>query len=131
MNKEHHSSISTKGPYILIHYQVLKQDQQKLKLQAYSLFLKLSQLKDKLKQYSKLKKKWNKFKNILRYSKYPIAILFCGADIVLSFILIVGISLALIINEYHEKKLLVLMFEKSFVKFKVNTYVKKWEHITK
>ena len=49
--------------------------QQILKLQADTLFLKLTQLKDKLKHDNKLKKKWNRFKNILRYSKYPIAIL--------------------------------------------------------
>ena len=70
--------------------------QQILKLQADTLFLKLTQLEDKLKHYSKLKRKWNRFKNILRYSKYPIAILFAGADIGLSFIPIVGIPLAII-----------------------------------
>ena len=40
--------------------------QQILKLQADTLFLKLTQLEDKLKHYSKLKGKWNRFKNILR-----------------------------------------------------------------
>ena len=45
-----------------------------LKLQADTLFLKLTQLEDKLKHYYNLKKKWNRFKTILRYSKYPIAI---------------------------------------------------------
>ena len=38
--------------------------QQILKLQADTLFLKLTQLEDKLKHYSKLKRKWNRFKNI-------------------------------------------------------------------
>ena len=70
--------------------------QQILKLQADTLFLKLTQLEDKLKHYNKLKKKWNRFKNILRYSKYPIAILFAGADVGLAFIPIVGIPLAII-----------------------------------
>ena len=69
--------------------------QQILKLQADTLFLKLTQLKEKLKHYSKLKRKWNRFNNILRYSKYPIAILFAGADVGLSFIPIVGIPLAI------------------------------------
>ena len=68
--------------------------QQILKLQADTLFLKLTQLEDKLKHYHKLKKKWNRFKNILLYSKYSIAILFAKADIGLSFIPIVGIPLA-------------------------------------
>ena len=67
-----------------------------LKLQAETLFLKLSQLEDKLKHYSNLNKKWNRFKNIQRYTKYPIAILFAGADIGLAFIPIVGIPLAII-----------------------------------
>ena len=49
-----------------------------------------------MKHYSKLKKKWNKFKNILRYSKYSIAILFAGADVGLAFIPIVAIQLAII-----------------------------------
>ena len=60
---------------------VQTEHQQKLKLQADTLFLKVNQLENKLKHYSKLKRKWNRFKNILRYSKYPIAILFAGADI--------------------------------------------------
>ena len=67
-----------------------------LKLQAETLFLKVTQLKDKLKHYSNMKKKWNRFKHILRYSKYPIAILFAGADIGLAFIPIVGIPLSII-----------------------------------
>ena len=67
-----------------------------LKLQADTLFLKLTQLEDKLKHYNKLKKKWNTFKYILRYSKYPIAILFAKADVGLAFIPIVGIPLAIL-----------------------------------
>ena len=43
--------------------------QQILKLQADTLFLKITQLEDKIKHYNKLMKKWNRFKNILRYSK--------------------------------------------------------------
>ena len=70
--------------------------QQILKLQADTFFLKLTLLEDKLKHYSKLKRKWNRFKNMLRYNKYSIAILFAGADIGLSFIPIVGIPLAII-----------------------------------
>ena len=44
-----------------------------------------------------MKKTWNRFENILRYSKYPIAILFDGADVELTFISIVGIPLAIIV----------------------------------
>ena len=40
--------------------------QQILKLQADTLFVKLTQLEDKLKHYSTLKRKLNRFKNILR-----------------------------------------------------------------
>ena len=70
--------------------------QQILKLQADTLFLQLTQLEDKLKHYFKLKRKWNRFKNILRYSKYPIAILFAGIDAGLIFLPIIGIPIAII-----------------------------------
>ena len=106
--------------------------QQILKLQADTLFLKLTQLEDKLKHYSKLKRKWNRFKNILRYSKYPIAILFAGADIGLSFIPIVGIPLAIISTAVTLGEVIgANVLEDSFVNVKVNTYDKKCKHITK
>ena len=106
--------------------------QQILKLQADTLFLKLTQLEDKLKHYSKLKRKWNRFKNILRDSKYPIAILFAGADIGLSFIPIVGIPLAIIITAVTLGEVIgANVLEDSFVNVKVNTYDKKCKHITK
>ena len=106
--------------------------QQILKLQADTLFLKLTQLEDKLKHYSKLKRKQNRFKNILRYSKYPIAILFAGADIGLSFIAIVGIPLAIIITTVTLGEVIgANVLEDSFVNVKVNTYDKKCKHITK
>ena len=106
--------------------------QQILKLQADTLFLKLTQLEDKLKHYSKLKTKWNRFKNILRYSKYPIAILFAGADIGLSFIPIVGIPLAIINTAVTLVEVIgANVLEDSFVNVKVNTYDNKCKHITK
>ena len=106
--------------------------QQILKLQADTLFLKLTQLEDKLKHYSKLKRKWNRFKNILRYSKYPIAILFAGADIGLSFIPIVGIQLAIISTAVTLGEVIgAYVLEDSFVNVQVNTYDKKCKHITK
>ena len=105
--------------------------QQILKLQADTLFLKLTQLEDKLKYYSKLKRKWNRFKNILRYSKYPIALLFAGADIGLSFIPIVGIPLAIISTAVTLGEVIgANVLEDSFVNVKVNTYDKKCKHIT-
>ena len=106
--------------------------QQILKLQADTLFLKLTQLEDKLKHYNKLKKKWNRFKNILRYSKYPIAILFAGADVGLAFIPIVGIPLAIISTTVTLGEVIgANILEDSFVNVKVNTYDKKCTHITK
>ena len=106
--------------------------QQILKLQADTLFLKLTQLEDKLKHYSKLKKKWNRFKNILRYSKYPIAILFAGADVGLAFIPIVGIPLAIISTAVTLGEVIgANVLEDSFVNVKVNTYDKKCKYITK
>ena len=103
-----------------------------LKLQADTLFLKLTQLDNKLKHYSKLKRKWNRFKNILRYSKYPIAILFAGADIRLSFIPIVGIPLAIISTTVTLGEVIgANVLEDSVVNVKVNTYDTKCKHITK
>ena len=106
--------------------------QQILKLQVDTLFLKLTQLEDKLKHYSKLKRKWNRFKNILLYSKYPIALLFAGAEIGLSFITIVGIPLAIISTLVTLGKVIgANVLEDSFVNVKVNSYDKKCKHITK
>ena len=56
-----------------------------LKLQADNLFFKLEQIEKELKHYIKLKKKWNIFKNILHYSKYPFAVILTGLDIGLIF----------------------------------------------
>ena len=85
-----------------------------------------------MKQFSKLKRKWNRFKNILRYSKYPIAILFAGADIGLSFIPIIGIPLAIISTTVTLGEVIgANVLEDSFVNVKVNTYDKKCKHITK
>ena len=106
--------------------------QQILKLQADTLFLKLTQFEDKLKHYSKLKRKWNRFKNILRYSKYPIAILFAGAHIGLSSIPIVGIPLAIISTAVTLGEVIgANVLEDSFVNVKVNMNDKKCKHITK
>ena len=96
--------------------------QQILTLQADTLFLKLTQLENKLKHYSKLKRKWNRFKNILRYSKYPIAILFAGADIGLSFIPIIGIPLAIIITAVTLGEVIgANVLEDSYVNVKVKS----------
>ena len=105
--------------------------QQILKLQADTLFLKLTQLEDKLKHYNKLKKKWNRFKNILRQCNI-IAILFAGADVRLAFIPIVGIPLAIISTTVTLGKVIgANILEDSFVNVKVNTYDKTCTHITK
>ena len=106
--------------------------QQILKLQTDTLFSKLTKLEDKLKHYSKLKSNWNRFKNILRYRKYPIAILYAGGDIGLSFIPINGIPLAIISTTVTLGTVIgANVFENSFVNVKVNTYDKKCKHITK
>ena len=79
-----------------------------------------------------MKKKWNIFKNILWYSKYPIAILFAGADVGLAFITIVGIPLAIISTAVTLGEVIgANILEDSFVNIKVNTYNKKCKHITK
>ena len=102
-----------------------------LKLQADSLFLKVTQLEDKLKHYNKLKKKWNRLKNILRYSKYPIAILFAVADVELTFIPIVGIPLAIISTTVTLDEVIIAnILVDSFVNVKVNNYNKKCKHIS-
>ena len=103
-----------------------------LKLQADSLFAKLTQLEDKLKHYHKLKKRWNGFTNILRYSKYPIAIIFAGADVGLTFIPIVEIPLAIISTAVTLGTVIgANILEDNFVNVKVNNYNKKCNHISK
>ena len=103
-----------------------------LKLQADSLFSKLTQLEDKLKHYNKLKKKWNRFKNILRYIKYVIAILFAGAVVGLTFIPIVGILLAIISTTVTLGEVIgAHILEDRFVNVKVNNYNKECKPISK
>ena len=78
-----------------------------------------------MKHYSKLKRKWNRFKNILQYNKYPIAILFECADIGLSFIPIIGIPLATICTAVTLGEVISAnVLKDSFVNVKVNTYDK-------
>ena len=85
-----------------------------------------------MKHYSKFKRKWNRFKKILRYSKDPIAILFAVTDIELLFILIVKIPLAIISTAVTLGEVIgANVLEDSFVNVKVNTYDKKGKHITK
>ena len=106
--------------------------QQIFKLQADTLFLKLTQLEDKLKHYSKLKKKWNRFKNILRYSKYPIAVIFVGINAGLIVLPIIRIPLAIICTAVTLGEVIGSnVLEDSFVNVKANTYDKKCKHITK
>ena len=84
-----------------------------------------------MKHYHKLKNKWNRFRDILRYSKYPIAIIFAGVDVGLSFIPIVGIPLAIISTTITLGKVIgANVWEDSFVNVKVNTYDKKCKHIS-
>ena len=102
-----------------------------LKIQTDSLFSKLTQLEDKLKHYNKLKKKWNRFKNILRYIKYPIAILFAVANVGLTFIFIFGIPLAIISTTVTLGKVIgANILEDSIVNVKVNNYNNKCKHIS-
>ena len=95
-------------------------DQQILNLQADTLFLKLTQFENKLKHYNNLKKNWNRCKYILRYSKYPIDILFAGADVELAFIPIVGIPFAIISTTVKLEEVIgANILEDSFVNVKV------------
>ena len=85
-----------------------------------------------MKHYSKLKRKWNRFTNILRYSKYPIAIIFAGINAGLLFLPIINIPLAIISTAVTLGEVINANFLKySFVNVKVNTYDKKCIHITK
>ena len=103
-----------------------------LKLQTDILFSKLTQLEDKLKHYHKLKQRWNKFKNILRYSKYPIAVIFAGIDVGLIFLPVIGIPLAIISTAVTLGEVIgANVLKDSFVNVKVNNYDKKCKHINK
>ena len=106
------------------------EDQQILKLQADTLFLKLTQLEDKLKHYSKLKK-YNKFKNIPQYSKYSVAILFAGIDARLIYLPNIDITLTIINIAVTLIVIGADVLEDSFVTVKINTYDKNCKHFTK
>ena len=105
------------------------EDKALLKLQSENLFNKLDQLQKELKHYHKLKHKWNIFKNILHYSKYPLAIILGALDVGLIFTGI-GIPLAIIgasvtIGEVIGTNIL----EDTIVNIKVAKYHNKTIHI--
>ena len=84
-----------------------------------------------MKHYSKLKRKWNRFKNILQYCKYSIAVIFVGIDTGLIFLSIIGILLAIISTAVTLDEVIgANVLEDSFVNVKVNTYDKKCKHIS-
>ena len=107
------------------------QNEQKslIKLQSENLFNKLEQIEKEFKHYNKLKHKWNIFKNILHYSKYPLAVILGGLDVALIFTGI-GIPLALIgagvtIGEVVGTN----VFEDTVVNLKIDKYNKECKHI--
>ena len=107
------------------------QNEQKslIKLQSENLFNKLEQIEKELKHYNKLKHKWNIFKNVLHYSKYPLALILGGLDVALIFTGI-GIPLAIIgagvtIGEVVGTN----VFEDAIVNVKIDKYNKKCKHI--
>ena len=102
-----------------------------LKLQSENLFNKLEQIENEFKNYNKLKHKWNIFKNILHYSKYPLTLILGGLDVALIFTRI-GIPLAIIgagitVGEVVETN----VFEDTIVNVKIDKYNKMCKHIKK
>ena len=100
-----------------------------LKLKSENLFIRLEQIEKDFKRYNKLKHRWNTFKNILHYSKYPLAVILGGLDIALIFT-IIGIPLAVVgatitIGEVIGTNIL----EDTYINIKVNKYNKKCKHI--
>ena len=106
-----------------------KEQKSVLKLQSENLFYKLEQIEKEFKHYKKLKHKWNIFRNILHYSKYPLAVILDGLDIGLIFTGI-GIPLAIVgagitVGEVVGTNIL----EDTFVNVKIDKYHKKCKHI--
>ena len=100
-----------------------------LKLKSENLFIRLEQIEKDFKRYNKLKHRWNTFKNILHYSKYPLAVILGGLDIALIFT-IIGIPLEVVgatitIGEVIGTNIL----EDTYINIKVNKYNKKCKHI--
>ena len=84
-----------------------------------------------MKHYYKLKNKWNRFKNILQYSKYFSAVIFAGIDAGLIFLPVIEILLAIISTAVTIGEVIgVNVIENSYVNVKVNTYDKKCKHIS-
>jgi hypothetical protein len=108
-----------------VHQQELNKEKSK------NLFSKLQQLENEYKHYKKLKHKWNVFKNILHYSKYPVAGFMVVGDVVLLVIptgvtQILGIAgIACTISEVS----LGSIVEDTVVKHKVHKYRHKCEHL--
>ena len=93
------------------------------------LFYKLTQIEKELKHYKKLKKKWNVFKNILHYAKYPTAIVLLGGDIALAFTGI-GIPVAIIGAGITIGELIsVNVLEDTLVKNKIKNYDNHCKHL--
>ena len=104
--------------------------QQILKLKADILFLIFTQLENKLKHYNQLKKKLNKFKNILRYINYLIAILFAGNNVWLACIPIAGILLTIISTTVTFNEVIkAYILKNSFENVKVTNYNKKYKYM--
>ena len=77
------------------------------------------------------KKKFNIYKNILRYSKYPLTILFAGADVGLAFIPIVGLPIAKISTIVTFGEVIgANILEDSLVNVIINNYNKQCKHIS-
>ena len=107
------------------------QNEQKslIKLQSENLFNKLEQIEKEFKHYNKLKHKWNIFKNILHYSKYPLALILGGLDVALIFTGI-GIPLAIIGAGITVGEVVgTNVFEDAIVNMKIDKYNKKCKYI--
>jgi hypothetical protein len=103
------------------------------KLQADNLFFKLEQIEKELQHYHKLKNKWNLFKNILHYSKYPFAVILGGLDVGLIFTGVgIPIAVALAVSGAGLTLAEVIstnVLEDSLVNIKLNKYETKCKHL--
>jgi hypothetical protein len=98
------------------------------KLQTQNLFAKLGELEKELKHYTKLKRRWNRVKNVLHYCKYPLCVLMLGGDAAL---FLTGLGAPIAIASSGLTLIEVVgshLLEDSLVRSKVNKYSAKAAH---
>jgi hypothetical protein len=98
------------------------------KLQTQNLFAKLGELEKELKHYTKLKRRWNRVKNVLHYCKFPLCVLMLGG---VGALFLTGLGAPIAIASSGLTLIEVIgshLLEDSLVRSKVNKHAAKAAH---